>query len=153
MDRHLNNLIDEAINCLNWDVIIDNYRDYEQIVEKKKRPTTTNSIKTDLRNLCRFMIENNISYFDQEQFIVTWRHSDLDDKLGSKLEILYVPTRSCAYENEAVYEVRDDEAEDYEAELMALERLLDNAVESENYELAAVLRDRVDAVRELVPVK
>lgn len=152
MDKKYRKIIDEALSCLNWEVIVDTYKDYERIISKRKRDTTIDSIKTDLRNLCNFIIENNISYFDQDQFVITWRTTDMDHKLGSKLEIMYVPTRACAFGNEE-YEPRLDELGDVEYELQALASLLEGAVAEENYELAAVLRDRIKDVRkELVYV-
>ena len=138
MDKKTKKIIDEAISCLNWDVILETYRDYER--SDRKKTVTIHTIKLDLRNLCRFIIENNINYFDQEQFIVIWRHSEIDNKLGSKLEILYVPTRSCSYTEE--FSDLDADTDAIQVELDALGRLIDSAVAEENYELAAVLRDR-----------
>jgi len=153
VDKKYRKIIDEAISCLNWDVIVQNYRDYERILGKKKRPTNAESIKNDLRNLCKFIIENNITYFDQDQFVITWRHSDIDFKLGSKLEIMFVPTRSVAYSEEEEYDLRDDEIDSAKMELDTLTRLLESSIEEENYELAAILRDRIEAVKPLVVIK
>lgn len=146
MDKQLKKIIDEAISCLNWTVITDNYRDYEKIVGKKRK-TTMETIKQDLRNLCTFIVENNISYFDQDQFVIIWRTTDIDYKLGSKLEIMFVPTRASAF-GEEEYDLRDDEIDSTQLELDTLESLLANSVKSENYELAAILRDRIIAVKE-----
>lgn len=147
MDKQLKKIIEEAIGCLNWNVIVDNYRDYERIVGKNKRKTTMNSIKQDLRNLCAFIMDNNISYFDQDQFVIIWRHTDIDYKLGSKLEIMFVPTRACAF-GEEEYDMRDDEIDASQLELDTLDSLLSNSISEENYELAAILRDRIIAIRE-----
>lgn len=146
MDKQLKIIIEEAIGCLNWTVIAENYRDYERIVGKKKRETTVETIKQDLRNLCTFIVENNISYFDQDQFVIIWRTTDIDYKLGSKLEIMFVPTRSTAF-GEEEYDMRDDEIDSTQLELDTLESLLVNSINEENYELAAILRDRIVAVK------
>lgn len=153
MDKQLKKTIEEAISCLNWTIIADNYRDYEKIVGKKKRRMTVDTIKKDLRNLCHFIIENNISHFDQDQFVIIWRHTDIDHKLGSKLEIMFVPTRACSYGSEE-YDLRDDEIDATQLELDTLTSLLSNAINEENYELAAILRDRITIVnKELVCVR
>ena len=152
MDKQQKKIIEEAISCLNWTVITDNYRDYERIIGKKKRKTTMDTIKQDLRNLCTFIVENNISYFDQDQFVIIWRTTDIDYKLGSKLEIMFVPTRASAF-GEEEYDLRDDEIDSTQLELDTLESLLANSINEENYELAAILRDRIIAVKkELVLV-
>lgn len=147
MDKQFKKIIEEAIGCLNWNVIVENYRDYERIIGKKKRKTTIDSIKQDLRNLCMFIMDNNISYFDQDQFVIVWRHTDIDYKLGSKLEIMFVPTRACAF-GEEEYDMRDDEIDATQLELDTLESLLVNSISEENYELAAILRDRIIAIKE-----
>lgn len=144
MDKQFKRIIDKTISCLNWDVIVQNYRDCECIIGKKKLHTTLDSIKKDLYNLCVFIIENNISYFDQDQFIIIWKHTNIDHKLGSRLEIMYVPSRSIVSNED--YEFRDDEIDDAQLEISALERLLDTSIDEENYELAAILRDRITVV-------
>jgi len=141
MDKHIINLIDAAINKLNWSIIISSYTDYETIPNKKIRPVTINTIKKDLKNVCKFIIENNITYFDQDQFIITW---DYKSQINGKLDILYVPTRSTTFDDKYRFEPLDDESEISETELAAFQKLLVNAVNVEDYELAAVLRDRIN---------
>jgi len=152
MDKQSKIIIEEAISCLNWTIIVENYRDYEKNGEKKRK-TNIDTIKTDLRNLCHFIIENNISHFDQDQFVITWRNTDVDHKLGSKLEIMFVPTKACAF-GEEERDMKNDEVDATQLELDTLSSLLANAISEENYELAAILRDRITIVnKELVPLR
>jgi len=148
MDKQIKKIIEEAISCLNWNVIVENYRDYEKITGKKRR-TTSDTIKTDLRNLCVFIIENNINYFDQDQFLIIWRHTDNDSKLGNKLEIMFVPTRACAFSEDVCAEI-DDDIDTTQLELDTLSSLLSKSLKEENYELAAILRDRINTVSDLI---
>lgn len=144
MDKKLLKLIDEVVNCLDWSIIVETYREYDGDV---KRPKGINAIKRDLKNLCKYIISNNIKYFDQEQFIVKWEF--VNDKLGSKLEIIYVPTKSCAYTQEPDMELTNEPVMSVEEEIDALKRIINEAVLEENYELAAIIRDRIKIVQSL----
>lgn len=141
-------IIDEAFACMNWPLILQHYKDSE--LYQKKKSVSINAIKKDLRNLCMFVMENNISYFDQEQFVIIWNCNDTGSHLGCKLEILFVPVRACSYENEENYVEEPSESD--QAEYEAICRMLDKAVKEEHYELAAVLRDRAKTLEKLIRV-
>lgn len=144
MDKKLLKLINEAINCLNWSVIVETYKDYEGDTKKSKG---INVIKRDLKNLCKYIISNNIKNFESDQFVVKWEF--VNNKLGSKLEIIYVPTKSCAYTQEPDMELTNEPIMSVDEELGALKKIINDAILEENYELAAIIRDRIKIVQSL----
>ena len=110
MENKIKKLINEAVNCLDWNIIASYYREFEKRYDNKqvRRETTKNEIKREITNICKFVIDNSISYFDQEQFIIMWNADD--DEFGGKLEIIFVPTRGSAKEK------REDDEEDDDRE-------------------------------------
>lgn len=140
-------LIDDAFSCIDWSLVLQFYNENEYSDKyHKKRINVLQHIKNDLRNLCNFVIDNNLNYFDQDQFIIRWNNM-ADDSLGDKLEILFVPVRGCSFTNEPDlnYIELDKESGDL-LEYNATCDLLEDAIRDENYELAAVLRDRIKAL-------
>lgn len=144
-NRHVMKLINEAINCLKWDVILNFYAETANSFEYDKKYGSKESITNELRNVCRFVIENNMSNFDQEQFIISWKD---DSEFGGKLEIMFVPSRACAYEREVETVPAELDSDKIEHEVML--ELLEKSVKAENYELSAVLRDRIKKVKKRI---
>jgi len=149
MEKIFKKMFDEAIRCLDWDVIMSFYdsNDYESAYFKKRRGRggiTKDSIRKELRNLVDFVLTNDISRFEAEQWIIISKKNEGD--LGGMLEIIFAPTKSCAFEKEDDYPTEEEINQDaYEVEV--LQELLDKSVREENYELSAVLRDRINKIK------
>ncbi len=144
-NKHVMKLINEAINCLKWDVILNFYAEAANMYDSDKRYSSKESITKELRNVCLFVIQNNMSDFDQEQFIILWKD---DSEFGGKLEIMFVPSRSCAYEREVETVPAELDSDKIEHEVML--ELLEKSVKAENYELSAVLRDKIKKVKKRI---
>ena len=164
MEKKITQMIDEAIRCLNWDVIMEYYRehDYYEIGAGKKikripkvprtDKLTKDFLVKDLKHILNFVINNNIQEFDHDQWFILFKNYKMETKdgLGTKLELLFAPTRGVAFEEEfkEVVEI-DPNVQEKEA----LEELLSKSVHEENYELSAVLRDQIKKVTKLIKFK
>lgn len=149
-------MVDEAIRCLNWDVIMEYYRehDYYEIGVKKGKKTdrhnkvTKDFLVKDLKNILNFVITNNITEFDHDQWFILFKNVETKDGLGAKLEVLFAPTRGVSFEEE--FKPEAEEVDQNMEEKGVLEDLLKKSVQEENYELSAVLRDQIKKVDKLI---
>lgn len=148
MEKNFKKMFDEATRCLNWDVIMNFYEssDKESVFLKKSRGRggiTKENIRKELRNLVEFVISSDLSRFEADQWIILCKKNEGD--LGAMLEIIFAPTKSCAFENEVDYPTEEEATQDaYEIEVLT--ELLNKSVKEENYELSAVLRDRINKI-------
>lgn len=147
MDKKIKRVIEEAMSCLDWDVIMSFYQssDYElKFTKRRERKTVTKDfIKKELRSTVTFVIESGISKFEADQWIINWRTSD--DELGHMLEIIFAPTKGCSFENEGEYLTEEELSTEVQTK-DHLTSLLAQKVKEEDYELAAVLRDQIKSL-------
>lgn len=148
MDKSFKKIFEEAIRCLNWEVIMGFYanNDYESAFLKKRKGSgsiTKDQIKKELMNLVEFVLANNVNRFEADQWIIVCK---MEGDLGNMIEIIFAPTKGCAFEGEPDYPTEDEALQD-KYELDVLQELLDKSVLDENYELSAVLRDRMNKLK------
>lgn len=150
--KSANMMISEAINCLNWNVIMTFYNN-EDVKDGGHKQVTIEKVKKELRDISRFAIENNITEVDHVQWIILYKNNETDGKngLGSRLEIIFVPTRAASFEDE--FKIAEEEEDIDAMEMEILEELLEKSVKDERYELSAVLRDRMKKVKKLIKTK
>lgn len=179
MEKDYTAMINEAIKCLNWAFILKCYSEnklewFEYNDGKKKKPKKIQEkgapseaeIKKDLKNIIKFVISHQINEFMIGHWLIFWMDSKTfntyidetqKDDLGSQLEIIFCPSRSISFENEPYLEdkykdlIKDTELD--KMELTALKDLLVKSVGEENYELAAVVRDRIKKVQKTIQHK
>jgi len=170
--------MDQAISHIGWDSILKIHEAFRLGIGasnivipgvKKKdfdSKITVKDLKSELRCIVRYMIENDIPYFHYSNWIVSWT-SDLwdfnmefgadiededidDDMIGDefdiefrpKLEIIYCPQRITLfgdYSEERPEEGVIPQMTDDEK----LEIMLKKALDSENYEQASKIRDLI----------
>lgn len=159
MDKKLKEMMNEAIRCLNWDIILDYYsiHDYFEIgIKKRKNVTKTHKGVTkdflikELKSIITFVIDGGLHEFDHDQWFIIYRNYEEIGKngLGARLEILFSPTKSVAFESEV--RMPDEDTDSTVMERDVLIKLLNKSVTEENYELSAVLRDRIKKVDKLI---
>lgn len=148
MEKTIKKMFNEAVRCLNWDIIMNFYEsnDQESFFLKKRRGRgglSKDSIRKELKNLVEYVHNNDISRFEADQWIIMYKKGDGD--LGAMLEIIFAPTKGCSFENEVEYPTEEEATQDaYEVEVLT--ELLEKSVKEENYELSAVLRDRINKI-------
>lgn len=170
MRKDFQKLIDKVIQSLDWDTIYDVNKVFkfgvgggsEVIPGLKRKPyselLTKNDVKYELKFLLRFVINNDISKFVYGQWMIFWFNQDWDIiwepeegdapgdmteddfKVDSRLEVFYAPQRISL-----TIDARPDDSitEEY-ANSAVLGKMLQKALDSENYELAAKLQELLD---------
>jgi hypothetical protein len=131
-------LIETAIKGLDWKAIMEFYNS-KTFVESDGRKTSRHieSVRKELKDLVHFVIESHMEEVQHDQWIIFWRNERLD--------IAFVPTRSSSHsKEEPPIEVEEMDMDDMEKE--ALEELLEKNTKEENYELCAVIRDRLKQI-------
>jgi hypothetical protein len=171
MDKY-KHIISEAINTLNWDMIMKAYVDLklhytcdfrfaskETLTKASKKKTlnytvvpSMNNMREELENVVRYVINNNYQEMRYGYWYIFWVDDDLSkeygDGLGCELEILFCPTSSVSFENEDAYKCNLMEPEDLDyMEEDMLQDILDKAVSDENFELAAVILKRINKLK------
>lgn len=147
MEKKFKKIFDEASNCLNWEVIMNFYEaaEYESTFIQKKRnqKISKDHVKKELMKLVNFVLTNETTRFEADQWIIIYKNNG---ELGNMLEIIFCPTKGCAFEKEPDCRMEEEEADTEAQEQMVLKDMLDKSVEDENYELSAVLRDRIKRI-------
>lgn len=156
MDKKSKKMFNDAFNNLSWNVILNFYEssEYESDFIKKhgkskskiglanhvRTSITKNLVKEELTNLLEFMLTNNISHFETDRWILICD--------AEMLEIIFAPTKGRGFNGK--YEVKPEDEDINYDEIGILQELLDKSVSEENFELSAVLRDRINDLK-LVP--
>jgi hypothetical protein len=161
MEKRFNAMINEAIRCLDWTIILDYYsvHDYLEVgMSSRKRKSLAKTHKgvtkefliKELKSILAFVIENDVREFDHDKWYVLFRRDEnlRSDGLGAKLEVMFLPTRGVAYEGEFKPEEEDTDNTKLERNMML--DLLDKSLKEENYELSAVLRDKIKKIDKLI---
>jgi excinuclease UvrABC helicase subunit UvrB len=134
MTRALRKAVTDAINGLDWNLISDFCCDP---AEKKVKPTEMKkALKSAIFTAVQDMIDEGINEISITYFTITIK----GDESKHVVSILFTPTKSVGLESP------DDEPA-MKSEIEALEGLMRSAVQNENYELAAELRDRISSLR------
>ena len=154
-------LIEKAISSLDWDSICNSAKVFKFGVGegvtvipgvKKKNfseEITKNEYKSELKNLLKYVVENDMTELIYGPWIIFWFNSEwdlgtedyseelgMDSQMGSTIEILYSPQRVSLT---SIVEKSDSRL--FENDSIKLENMLKKAVDSEDYELASKLRD------------
>jgi len=113
---------------------------------KRVRVTSKNlsTIKKELKDLIMFVIESNFNELQHDNWIISW----FNKGTGYRLEVIFTPTRSLISENEEDEE--DDLLNSDIVERDVLKDMMIKSVNEENYELAAVIRDRLKKLDKII---
>jgi len=146
-------LIEAILKKLDWDHIMKYYETHSSEVEedpkrkgKRVRVTSKNlsTIKKELKDLIMFVIESNFNELQHDNWIISW----FNKGTGYRLEVIFTPTRSLISENEEDEE--DDLLNSDIVERDVLKDMMIKSVNEENYELAAVIRDRLKKLDKII---
>ena len=144
-------MVDEVLRGLDWGLIMNFYESGTYIETRKKKKNkdlsikvTKESIKKELKDLIRFVVDSNAKELHHDQWIIFWRSGeDERNRLGSRLEVAFVPTRFVSFENDTVADDHAIEPDLDEMEKETLKDLLTKSIKEENYELSAVIHSRL----------
>ena len=153
MMKNYSKTIDDAINRIDWDVVRTFYKEFETISIKKKsyyKAKTVPEIKRELRDLITFAIEGNCKELHHDQWIISW--DDNFRKGMFSLEVYFVASKSTSIEAIEDEELDEDMGPDM-IERGVLISMLDKNVKEENFELAAVIRDRLKKLEKIIKRK
>jgi hypothetical protein len=171
MRKDFRKLIEKVIQNLDWDTIFEIHKAFKfgigegsEVIPGLKRKIfsedlTKNDVKSELKALLRFVINNDISKFSYGPWMLFWFNQDwdimfedpeVDDlteaeleefKVDSRLEVIFSPQRICLTVD-AKPEVNGDELS---SEEVILTKMLKRALKSENYELAGKIQEVLDS--------
>ena len=170
MRKDFQKLIDKVMQSLDWDTIFEVNKVFkfgvgggsEVIPGLKRKPysesLTKNDVKNELKFLLRFVINNDISKFVYGQWMIFWFNQDWDliweqeegedmdemdeedFKVDSRLEVFYAPQRISL----TIDARPEDSLDASSADAIVLSKMLQKALDSENYELAGKLQELLD---------
>jgi hypothetical protein len=134
----LKKMVDLVLKKLNWNLVMEYYASNDMKTKAGKR-YSPEAVKKELRDLIKFMMDTNASELHHDPWIIFWNPGNESTK--TRLEVAFVPTKAVSM-GEEIVEAEEILTED-EMERIALESLLEKNLATENYELCAVLRDRL----------
>lgn len=174
--RKLNNkLIDKVLGSFDWDSISEVNKCFKHGIGEstsaipgiKRKPwseeITINDLKTELKCLIKFVIDNDISELSHGYWLILWNNADWGQEkiqevkeqfeskyseedeidiiweeiqLESTLEVIFSPQRICVVDNSNKI-IKPGEDSDF----AKLETMLQKALKNEQYELASKLKD------------
>jgi hypothetical protein len=173
MSKDFQKLLDKLIQSLDWDSILTVHKSFkigvgegsEVIPGLKRKPfsetLSKNDIKNELKILCKFVIENDVSKFLYGPWMIFWvnqnweildlnemleemAEEDMDEEetesIGqeSRLEVIYAPQRiSLTIDLGSDQNIGMSTNSDHST----LQKMLDKALAKEDYELAQKLQD------------
>lgn len=147
-------LIDAVFKRLDWDHIMKYYENKEIEEDQGKRgkrvrlnTKTLATVKKELRDLVKFVMDSNFSELQHDNWIITWSNKDK----GYRLEIIFTPTRAILLEDED--NVEDDDMSSDEVERDVLRDMLKKSIKEENYELSAVIHSRLKKLDKVIKDK
>ena len=141
-------MIEDAISCLNWNLVMNYYN--EDTYQLKK--ITKETVKKELRDIISFCIDSNTKFFQHGQWVIVFTSADdADEKLGPSIEVMFVSTKSVSYKCEDIH--IEDELDVDAVEKDTMDRLLSKAIGEENYELAAIIHSRLKKINKKLKLK
>lgn len=123
-------LIHKAITQLDWDFITGYF--------KSGQPSKDEMVQ-DLENTIRFMLDNGISEFRKEHWALKISTSGTE----TTLEILFIPVSASATMKVHGGQESMEVSASKNSEKITLERILQQALSEENYELAKAVQERI----------
>lgn len=140
-------MIQEVVKSINWNRIKYFHQVFGikwQFEEKDgyvvERYPTVSELKEELRTLIKFAIEKNQRELDYGNWIIRWTDDENAKKEGlqsARLEAIFSLEETLVVDNN-----------EEELSIQALNAKLDKAVTSEDYEAAAKIRDKINALQE-----
>lgn len=149
MEEKYQKLVQGVIKAINWNKVKHFHKAFEikwQFEEEKgailERYPLVDELKDELRSLLDFVITKNMKSLDYGNWIIFWKDEKtaIEEGLeGARLEAIFSLEDSL---------VIDNDSETNSIEL--LEKQLSTAVEIENYEKAAKIRDKISMKKNLL---
>jgi hypothetical protein len=124
--------IEKVIHSIDWRKIKSYYRklgirwEYQEDKETVQRTPTVADLKDDFRSILSHMLDQDINYISYGSWIIFWDRED-----GALGDI------------RVIFRLADFVFEEDKKSAQSLEERLRNAVEREDYEYAAVIRDEI----------
>ena len=124
--------IEKVIHSIDWRKIKSYYRklgirwEYQEDKETVQRTPSVADLKDDFRSILSHMLDQDINYISYGSWIVFWDRED-----GALGDI------------RVIFRLADFVFEEDKKSAQSLEERLRNAVEREDYEYAAVIRDEI----------
>lgn len=124
--------IEKVIHSIDWRKIKSYYRklgirwEYQEDKETVQRTPSVADLKDDFRSILSHMLDQEINYISYGSWIVFWDRED-----GALGDI------------RVIFRLADFVFEEDKKSAQSLEERLRNAVEREDYEYAAVIRDEI----------
>jgi hypothetical protein len=150
-------LIDEVFKRLDWDHIMKYYDQNKEIEEEQPNKRgkrvrlntkTVATVKKELRDLVRFVVDSNFSELQHDNWIILWSNKES----GFRLEIVFTPTRAVVLEDEDTTDEEELPSSD-EVERDVLRDMLKKSNQEENYELSAVIYSRLKKLDKSIGLK
>jgi len=151
-------LINEVFSKLDWDHIMKYYDQNKTIEEEQPNKKgkhvrlntkTLGTVKKELRDLVRFVVDSNFSELQHDNWIILWSTKES----GYRLEIVFTPTRAVVLEDESSNVEEDDIPNSDEIERDVLKDMLKKSIQEENYELSAVIHSRLKKLDKSIGAK
>lgn len=160
MEKHQKKLILEAFKLIDWNAVLIVYNGCGHKIKGHRDSAgfTRDYVKKELMSLCEHMLVQNIEELELDYWIIRWTTLFVSsDRKWNKIEILFIPNRACAREDEIfiddVPEGDTEICELDEQERKALESLLKKSEKEENYELCAAIHTRLKKLNRIIRKK
>ena len=132
--------IDKVVRTIDWRKIKPYYRklgihwEYQDGDETHRKTPTVADLKEDFRALLNHMLVQDIGYISYGSWIVFW-----DREEGGLGDI------------RVIFRLADFVFEEGKKSYLSLKERLDKAVEREDYEYAAIIRDEINSIKKEKP--
>ena len=132
--------IDKVVRTIDWRKIKSYYRklgihwEYQDGDETHRKTPTVADLKEDFRALLNHMLVQDIGYISYGSWIVFW-----DREEGGLGDI------------RVIFRLADFVFEEDKKSYLSLKERLDKAVEREDYEYAAIIRDEINSIKKEKP--
>jgi len=133
--------INQVIKSIDWVRIKSIHKklnilwEFEDDKQTVSRVPTVSELKDEFRFLVQHMNENDLDYVSYENWVVFWEKED-DQPFGSLRAVFRLLDYSFTESEETIIESEESPSEDLDAELKI-------ALDNEDYEYAAVIRDEL----------
>lgn len=130
--KNIAQYIEKVINSIDWRKIKSYYQklgiswEYQEDKETVQRTPTVADLKEDFRSILSHMLDQDINYISYGSWIVFWDRED-----GALGDI------------RVIFRLADFVFEEDTKSAQSLEERLRHAVEREDYEYAAIIRDKI----------
>jgi len=128
--------IEKVIHSIDWKKIKSYYRklgilwEYDIDKETVKRLPSVSDLKSDFRSILTHMLDQDINYISYGSWIVFWEREN-----GTLGDV------------RVVFRLVDFVFEEDKKSYLSLEERLNKAVEREDYEYAAIIRDEIRSIK------